>query len=213
MPLNVRRRDICHVVKASNVHGVRYVPRRFTRLKVVLTKYHEEVTSVKKSVTQVKVETAGKKLAVDGSPIIELTPEATVVERTSPTAPTRKSPVRQKEAMPALAARAGEVNDVVDLHRSSNRTDLTHATYTAKGPLRGDHLRERYGGGTALGPEDRFVRNQSLTPNDQAGASTQVINDQRNVRQDLRVRRFIATQEMIEHQIRIERRAAIDIEV
>ena len=174
-------------------------------MRVVLTKYHEEVTSVKKSVTQVQVETNGRGFEVAGPPVIELSPEGPVVDRTSPATCSRKSPVQEKEVLPALSTHAGEVIDIVDLHGPPTKANISRVTYSTAASLRGDHLRERYEGKTTLKLENTFVRKEGLTPNEQRGANPRVINEEGSIRHDLRVRRFITTQEMIEHQNRIRR--------
>ena len=173
-------------------------------MRVVFTKYHEEVTSVRKSVTQVKVETSHRSFEVAETP---------VVHRTSPTTSSRRFPVQQQEAIPALTARTNEVTDIVDLHSPSNKNTPSQVTYSMAGTMRVDPPCEHYVGEKILKSEDEFVRKQRQAPNEQMGDKPLLINEERFIRYDLTVHRFIATQEMTEHRRRTEKKLTVEIDV
>ena len=162
---------------------------------------------------QVKVETSGKGFEVAKSPVVELKPEAPDVDRTSPITSSHRFTVQQKEAIPALSAHVDAVTDVVDLHNPSNKDNLSQVTYSMAGALRGDPLRERYVAEMPLKSEDEYVRKQRQTPHEQTGDEPLLINEERLIHYNLTARRFIATQEMTEHQSRTEKKLAIEIEV
>jgi hypothetical protein len=172
-------------------------------MKIVLTKYCEEVTSVKRSVTEVKVQASGRDLEKD---------EAPLVEGASPINPSRRFPGQHKKGTPFLTALAGAVNDTVDLHSPSSKDSLCQLTYGMAGALKDDSRWKRMVGETAFQLEDEHTRKNCQAPIEHMGDEPSLTNEERLVRYRLSARRFIATQNMTEHQNRLERKLKFEID-
>jgi hypothetical protein len=137
-------------------------------MRILFTKYHEVVTSVKKSVTQVRLQASGRGFEAGESPVVDRVPPTTYSSRFS---------VQQKEAIPAfISAHTGEVIDTVDLHGPS-KDNPSQVTYSMTGGLRGDPLRERYVGENALKSEERCARKQHRASNEQMGDAQWLLNE------------------------------------
>lgn len=182
-------------------------------MKVVLTKYHEEVTSVRKSVTQVKVETTERIFDVNGSPVIDVTPEATVIDRPLPTNPAPRFPGQQKQISSGLTARADAITDIVDLHSSSHGDGANRASYSATDAVTGNHLRERIGSEGPPRPRSPSIHERGQNLNVRTGAYLPSMPEGRGDRHDWRIKRFSNAQEIIEHHGRSEKKVTIDIKV
>ena len=90
-------------------------------MRVFLTKYHEEVTTVRRSVSQVKVEAGCKDSEGADSRVIELKPDTPASDKTAPIISSRRFPSQQSDTTLSLRARVDEISDLVDLHTSSKR--------------------------------------------------------------------------------------------
>ena len=182
-------------------------------MRVVLTKYHEEVTTVRRSVSQVKVEAGGKDSEGADSRVIELKPDTPASDKTAPIISSRRFPAQQRDTTLSLSARVDEISDLVDLHTPSNEGKLTQATYSMTGVLRRNPFQESNGGQNALKSEDESIHHQSRTPHEHMGHERGLINEEKFIPCDLRVRKFVATQEMTEFQNRTKKKLAIEIKV
>ena len=178
-------------------------------MKIILTKFHQEVTSVRKSITQVKFETSSRKTETAELPVIELNPELPSDCRTSPSTTSRRLSVQHKEAVPVLSVHMGEVTDIVELHDPSNTLNLSHGTYSMTGDLRGDPLRERYPYWRAIKPEEPSAHVQ----HEGMGNEPSLKAEKRFALFDLTVRKFIATQEMTGHLNRTEKGLSLEIDL
>jgi hypothetical protein len=166
-------------------------------VRIVFTKCHEEVTSVKKSVMRFTVETSEKYLDIERSPVIELSPEVPAAHQTTTAASSRR--------LPSLSALAEKVSDIVDLHNLSRKDKPSQVTYTMVAARRRNLLREGYGGENTLQPEcERIDKNRKALP-EREGTSPMPIN------KNLSVRRFMNVQEMTEDSNRRENKLTIEI--
>lgn len=177
-------------------------------MRIILTKFFHEVTSVKKSVTQIKLETSSSSSEIASSPVIELKAEKPSAFHISPSTTSHRFPVQHKEAVPVLS-HMGEVTDVVELHDPSNTLNLNHVTYSMTGDLRGDPLRERYPYRRAIKPEEpsAHVHHEGI------GKEPSLTAEKRLALFDLTVRKFIATQEMTGHLNRTEKGLSLEIDL
>lgn len=182
-------------------------------MRVVLTKYHEEVTTVRRSVSQVKV-VAGSKDSEGADPrVIDLKPESPDGDKTAPILSSRRFPAQQRDTILSLRARVDEISDLVDLHTPSNEGKLTQATYSMTGALRRNPFQESKGSQNALKSEDGSIRHQRRTPHEHVSREQRLINEEKSIPYDLRVRKFVATQEMTEFQNHTKKKQAIEIKV
>lgn len=182
-------------------------------MRVILTKYKEEVTTVRRSVSQVKVEAGGKDSEGTDSRVIELKPETPAGDKTAPIISSRRFPSQQRDTTLSLRARVDEISDLVDLHTPSNEGKLTQATYSMTGVLRRNPFQESNGSQNALKSEDGSIHHQRRTPHEHMGYEQRLINEERSIPHDLRVRKFVATQEMTEFQNHIKKKLSIEIKV
>ena len=163
-------------------------------MRIVFTKHHEEVTTVKRSVTQVKVEAVGRCLQGAEALTVDITPPMD-----------HRFPVSFKRSIPALPAHAGQLTDVVDLHKPSNKDCFNEVTYSLPESPRGNAHREPVVGEMAFRLDGNPVRRHNQTVIEFKGDEPSLIREEKLDRYLLLARRFIATQEMIELQSRSEK--------
>lgn len=165
-------------------------------MRVVFTRHREEVTSVRRSITQVRVEAgSGGSLGADCDEI-ELKPE---------------TPAR--EAAPTLSAHADGITDSVDLHSPSSRDNFHQVTYSIPGTLMGGPFRERYVEQKALKSGNESFPNYSQNLSKHTGDKPRVIHKEKPVCYDVRISKFIAVQKMTDFQDHTEKKLPVEIEV
>lgn len=165
-------------------------------MRFVLTRHSEEVTSVKRSITQVRVEAGSRSSLGADCDVIELKPETSLIE----TAPT-------------LSAHADDITDIVDLHCPSSSENFQQVTYSIPGTSRGAPSPESYLKQKALKPKNESVPNSGHHPHKHVVDKPQVILEERPVCYDVRISRFIAVQKMTDCQDRTEKKLTLKIEV
>jgi len=165
-------------------------------VRVVLTRHREEVTSVRRSVTQVRVEAVSRGSLVTDCEVIELKPE---------------TPFR--EAASTLIAHADDITDVVDLHCPSKTENFQQVTYSIPGTSRGGPFPESYLEQKAIKSENESVPNSGQNLRKRAAEKPRMIQEERPARHDVRINRFIAVQKMTAFQERIEKQLGLKIEV
>jgi hypothetical protein len=166
-------------------------------MRLVFTKLQEEVTTGKKSVTQLQVETGSSDFKAVEPPVIELRQDARGVERPLPTNPSRTSPMHTRKALPALYNTTEQVTDVVDLHRSLPSDSFGPVTYSISGFLG----RDTYLGREAnqrFSEESVFVAERVSGCGDQVDTSKSLMQEER-ARYELTARRFLATQDLVKY--------------
>ena len=178
---------------------------RLPEVRILFTKYHEEVTSVKKSVTQVTVEASSRRLEGTETPVIELNPEVPATNRTSTAISSRR--------LPALSALVEKINDIVVLHDPLRKDNPSQVTYSMTEALRSEPLRERYAGENTLPSKCGWVGKHSKNPHEYMSKAPSLVNDERIIRYNATVQRFVATQEMTKRQNRAEKKLTIEIDV
>ena len=162
-------------------------------MRVVFTRHREEVTSVRRSITQVRVEAGIRSSLGD---IIELKHE---------------TPAR--EAAPTLSARADGIIDSVDLRSPSSRDNFHQVAYSIPGTSTGGPFRERYVEQKALKSGNESVPNYSQNLSKHTGDKPRVIHKEKPVCYDVRISKFIAVQKMTDFQDHTEMKLPVEIEV
>lgn len=165
-------------------------------MKVVLTRHREEVTSVRRSITQVRVEAGSRGSLVTDSEVIELKPENTFGEAAS-----------------TLGAHADDIIDIVDLHCPSSSEIFQQVSYSIPGTSRGGPFPESYLEQKALKSKNESFPNSSQGVRKRAVDRPRVIQEDRPACYDVRINRFIAVQKMTDFQDRIEKKLSVEIEV
>jgi hypothetical protein len=165
-------------------------------VRVVLTRHREEVTSVRRSITQVRIEAGSIGSLVTDCEVIELKPE---------------TPFR--EASSTLIVHPDDITDVVDLHCSSKTENFQQVTYSIPGTSRGGPFPESHLEQKALKSENESVPNSGQELRKRATDKPRVIQEERHACYDVRINRFIAVQKMTDFQDRIEKKLSLKIEV
>jgi len=165
-------------------------------VRVVLTRHREEVTSVMRSITQVRVEAGSSGPLVTDCEVIELKPE---------------TPFR--EAASTMGAHPDDITDVVDLHCPSKTENFQQVTYSIPGTSRGGPFPESYLEQKALKSENESVPNSDQELRKRAADKPRVIQEEQPACYDVRINRFIAVQKMTDFQGRTEKKFSLKIEV
>lgn len=165
-------------------------------MRVVLTRHSEEVTSVRRSITQVRVEAGSRGSLGADYDVIELKPE---------------TPFR--EAASTVSAHADDITDIVDLHCPSSSENFQQVTYSIPGTSRGTPFPESYLKQKALKSENESVPNSGHHLHKHVVDKPRVILEERPACYDVRISRFIAVQKMTDFQNRTKNKLTLKIEV
>lgn len=169
---------------------------RVAEMKLLFTKLQEEITTVKKSVTQFRVE-AGSDSRTAEFPVIELKPESPKIVHREVTRSPQASFEGSRPPL-ALRAKAGQVDDIVDIREVSNKSALNPVTYSATGALKAKPCSKNIDDEGPL-KVDRDFRPDRVSVNYRTGElETVPLLDEKRAKYQYTTRKFIATQEMIE---------------
>lgn len=165
-------------------------------MKLLFTKLQEEITTVKKSVTQFRFETGSESRTAE-FPIIELKPESPkIIHREITRSP--QASVEGGRPPLALSAKAGQVDDIVDIREVANKSALNPVTYSGTGALKAKPCSKNIDDEGPL-KVDRDFSPDRVSANYQMGElETVSLLDEKRAKYQYTTRKFIATQEMIE---------------
>ncbi len=180
------------------------------KVRIVLTKYHEEATVIRKSVKQVSVEACRRSTGKADSSVIELNPESTAGNKASPMNALCRLKIQQNEAIPILSAHAREVTDNVNLHAPSKNVNVRHPIDVFTGGLRDASLGDHHGDQKALRASNLYP---SEIPHEHTGDEPCRVDERISSRYDLLVRRYIAMQEVTKLESQAGKGLIIEIKV
>jgi hypothetical protein len=180
-------------------------------VKLLFTRLQEEVTTVKKSVTELRVE-VGPALKTDEFPVIELEPESPKIDHREINRPSQGSPEHRKTPL-ALSARTGQVTDVVDLQGVTQKNVLGPVTYSADGVSRVKPCLESLEGDRAQKLEKDYSYDKASVYQAPDKPEIFSILDERRARYQFTARKFISTQEMIEYHSSQEKRFSFELTI
>lgn len=181
-------------------------------MKILFTRLQEEITTVKKSVTQLRVETGSARSKAADLPAIELTPEPQIIVQREALRPLKESSDNQKAPL-VLNAKTESIRDIVDIQGISKRDALSPVTYSASRELNTNHYREALGDDSFLSSDNDHNRNNISVyqkSDDRNGFSAL---DERRARFQYITRKFSSTQEMIEYHSTKEKRVSFDLTI
>jgi hypothetical protein len=181
-------------------------------MKLLFTRLQEEITTVKKSVTQFRVETGRANVKAAELPAIELTPEPQVVEHGEALKPL-KAYLDDQKAPLALNAKAEGIRDVVDIQGKSKGGALSPVTYSANRALKTNPYPERLGDDSLLNSDNDYNQNNVSVYQKSIGSKDFSALDERRARFHYTTRKFISTQEMIEYHTAKEKRVSFELTV
>jgi hypothetical protein len=179
-------------------------------MKLLFTRLQEEITTVRKSVTQFKVETGSVGIKAAELPAIELTPGPQTVEHRETLKPLKASLDDQKHPL-ALNANAEGIRDVVDIQGISKRDALSPVTYSANRALKTNPYPERLGDDSFLNSDNDYNQKNVSVYQKSGGSKDFSALDERRARFQYTTRKFISTQEMIEYHIAKEKRVSFEL--
>lgn len=179
-------------------------------MKLLFTKLQEEITTVKKSVTQWRFET-GADSSRREFPVIELKPELTKTEQREVNGPPKACFDSRKSTL-ALGAKAEPVYDVVDLKGVSKGNALNPVTYSTIGTLKAQPYAESMKVDIHPTSKDYGQEKISVYRKPQEREAFSELDEQR-ARYQITARKFIATQEMIEYHSSREKRLFFEVTI
>lgn len=182
-------------------------------MRVLFTKQQEEITTVKKSVMQITVDTGNQDFKAVESPVIEMEPEPHIVGRPTFTSTSPRFFRQQTKTIPDLSGRSNQVTDIVDLHRRMTNKAPGRIAYSETRALRGSPLIEGYVDDGVTKSYDSFAPHQDRVRDGQKDDHARRLSNGRPLHSDKRVHKFIAAQEMTEHQSGRAKKATIEITV
>lgn len=185
---------------------------RVAEMKLLFTKLQEEITTVKKSVTQFRVET-GADSSVKEFPVIELKPESTKIEHREVNGAPKACYDSRQSPLALVGAKAEQVHDVVDLKGVSKGNAPMPLTYSTNGVLKAKPYAESMKvdlyptSGKDCGKEKISVYREPQE------LEAFPVFDEKRARYQFTARKFIATQEMIEYHCSREKRLSFELTV
>jgi len=181
-------------------------------MKLLFTKLQEEITTVKKSVTQFRVETGSPDFKGAEFPVIELKPESQRIEHAEANRPPKAS-LDDRKAPLALNAKAEQISDVVDLQGISKKGALSPVTYSANRALKTKPYLENI-------KNDSFSKSENDCSQEKVSAYNKPDNcdafsalEEKRARYTITTRKFIATQEMIEYHTSREKKVSFELTI
>jgi hypothetical protein len=173
-------------------------------MKLLFTKLQEEITTVKKSVTQFRVETGSADFKAAEFPVIELKPESNRPPKAS--LDDRKAPL-------ALNAKAEQVSDVVDLQGISKKGALSPVTYSASRALKTKPYLENFKNDSYSKSENDCSQGKVSVYNKPDDCEAFSVLDEKRARYTITTRKFTATQEMIEYHTSREKKVSFELTI
>ncbi len=184
---------------------------RVAEVKLLFTKLQEEITTVKKSVTQWRVETGTASSAAD-FPVIELKPEPQSIEQRKVNKPTIAC-LNDRKAPLAFDEKAERVYDVVDLKGTSKNNTLAPVTYSTSGALKALSCPENFQEGKRRASTEDCSQEKISVYRKPCELETFPVYDDKRARYEFTTRKFIATQEMIEYHSSREKRLSFEVTI
>jgi len=182
-------------------------------MKLLFTRLQEEITTVKKSVTQFRVETSSPRFKTDESPVIDITPEPSRANRGDTHRPLKASTNDQKTPLALNSANTKHVSDIVDLQGISKRDGLCPVTYSASRTLKANPCPRTMGDDRSLELDGTYnLKNGSVYQESNDSEDFSLL-DEKRVRYQLTTRKFISTQEMIEYHSAQEKRVSFELTI
>lgn len=181
-------------------------------MKLLFTKLQQEITTVKKSVTQVRVETGNADFKNAEFPVIELKPASQSIERTEDANPLRASVERRKTPL-ALSAKAEQVADIVDIQGMPEKGALNPVTYSARGALKARPYQQSFLADKYSSPDNEYSRGSVTVYSEPDERETFSAPDEQQARYHFTSRKFISTQEMIEYHTSKEKRLSFELTI
>ncbi|WP_028893360.1 hypothetical protein [Syntrophorhabdus aromaticivorans] len=176
-------------------------------MRVLFTKYQEEVTTVKKSITEIKIETGGADFKTAEFPVVEAGPGVLNVDGPAATKPVQTRTDGHGGSPIAVGNRAEQVRDIVDLQGPSKNQTPGPVGYSVRGAVRNNPYQEFRAGERLSQSGSGSVVKESQTDRPVAK------NEERLSRYNLAARIFVATQTMSQYDSRKEKKLTINIEV
>jgi hypothetical protein len=173
-------------------------------MKLLFTKLQEEITTVRKSVTQFGVETGSSDYKAAEFPVIELKPQSQSVEFVKASKPPKASFDTGKTPL-ALSSKAEQISDVVDLGGMSKKGVLSPITYSASGALQAKPCLESF-------ENDRIQEKVSVYGKSDSGDALSAL-DERRAHYQITTHKFIATQQMVEYHNSREKRLSFELTI
>jgi uncharacterized protein YxeA len=181
-------------------------------MKLLFTKLQEEITTVKKSVTQFRVETGSADFKAAEFPVIELKPESQRIERAEANRPPKAS-LDDRKAPLALNAKAEQVSDVVDLQGISKKGALSPVTYSASRALKTKPYLENFKNDSYSKSENDCSQEKVSVYNKPDDCDAFSALEEKRARYTFTTRKFIATQEMIEYHTSREKKVSFELTI
>jgi len=181
-------------------------------MKLLFTKLQEEITTVRKSVTQFRVETGSSDFKAAEFPVIELKPESQRIEHAEANRPPKAS-LDDRKAPLALNAKAEQVSDVVDLQGISKKGALSPVTYSASGALKAKPYLEGFKNDGYSKSENDCSQGKISVYNKPGDCDAFSVLDEKRAWYNFTSRKFIATQEMIEYHSNREKKVSFELTI
>jgi hypothetical protein len=181
-------------------------------MKLLFTKLQEEITTVKKSVTQFRVETGSADFKAAEFPVIELKPESQRIERAEANRPPKAS-LDDRKAPLALNAKAEQISDVVDLQGISKKGALSPVTYSASRALKTKPYLENFKNDSYSKSENDCSQGKVSVYNKPDDCDAFSALEEKRARYTITTRKFIATQEMIEYHTSREKKVSFELTI
>jgi hypothetical protein len=181
-------------------------------MKLLFTKLQEETTTVKKSVTQLRVETGSSDLKATEFPVIELKPESRKIEHVEANKPPKASLDDRKVPL-SLSAKVEQVYDIVALQGTPKKDALSPVTYSASGALQTKPYLERFKNDSFSKSENDCSQGKVSVYSKSDDWKTFSALEEKQARYNFTIRKFIATQEMIEYHSNREKKVSFELTI
>jgi hypothetical protein len=181
-------------------------------MRLLFTRLQEEITTVKKSVTQLRVETGSVRSKAADLPAIELTPEPQIIVHGEALRPLKESPDNKKVPL-VLNEKTESIRDVVDIKGISKRDALSPVTYSASRVLKANPYWERPGDDSFLNSDNDYNRSTISVYEKSGDHNGFSALDERRARFQYTTRKFVSTQEMIEYHTTREKRVSFELTI
>lgn len=185
---------------------------RVAEVKLLFTKLQEEITTVKKSVTQFRVETGSPDFKVAEFPVIELKPEPQRIEHINTNNPPKAS-FDDKKIPLALSAKAEQVIDTVNLCGTSKKGALSPITYSLSEALKVKPYLESIKDDRLSKSENECSQGKVTVYNESDDEETFSELEAKQARYNFISRKFISTQEMIDYHTSREKKVSFELTI
>lgn len=181
-------------------------------MKLLFTRLQQEIGTVKKSVTQFRVET-GSDFDSTQFPLIELKPESSKTEPQQ-SVQSAKVPFEERKTPLALNGKADRFSDIVDLRGVSKKETMIPHTYSIAGILKaaGPNATRIQDSDSIKTGGTRITENAPEYYKPADGEDRSMLSEGQ-ARYLFVTRRFIATQEMVEYHAAQERHGSFEMKI